>query len=72
MKIKIAILMLGYISAMAQDSLTSGGNFIGTGGGCWADEAKQEADRQKAYQAKLEYEYIPKDPWRVIDGQMPS
>jgi DUF917 family protein len=37
--------MLSYISAMAQDSLTSGGNFIGTGGGGWADEAKQEADR---------------------------
>jgi hypothetical protein len=65
MKIKIAILVFGCVSATAQDSLVNGGNFIGTGSGSYVEDLA----RQKAYQAKLEHDFVPKDPWREIDGK---
>lgn len=82
LKIKIAILVFGCISATAQDSLTSGGNFIGTsgagpyGGYNSAEQQEEVQKRNDALRLKLKtekelaaYNFIPKDPWRKIDGQ---
>jgi TPR repeat protein len=68
MKIQTAILVLSCISAMAQNSLISGGNFLGASRGSGVPSADELA-RQKAYQAQMEYNFIPKDPWREINGQ---
>jgi hypothetical protein len=71
-KIGIAILVFGCIVAMAQDSLTSGGNFLGANVGNPAQEkAAQEAaqERQKQLFDSEYRNFIPKDPWRAIDGK---
>ena len=66
MKIQTAILALGCISAMAQDSLTSSGNFLGTSPAALAAPNPNKIENERA---KAEYNFIPKDLWREVGGQ---
>jgi hypothetical protein len=65
MKIKIAILMFGCISAMAQ----SDGNFLGTSPAAFGYTSPEQIKSREERRANAEYNFIPKDPWREIDGQ---
>lgn len=65
MKIQSAILALGCISAMAQDSLTNGGNFFGTSPAALGPPPNPSPNPS----LNTEYNFIPKDPWREVDGQ---
>jgi len=68
MKIQIAILVFGCVSAIAQED----GNFLGVNVGNPAQEkAAQEAaqERQKQLFDSEYRNFIPKDPWREIEGQ---
>jgi hypothetical protein len=61
MKIQTAILVFACISATAQ----SDGNFLGVNVG---NPAAEKSDRERR-KAAAEHNFVPKDPWRAIDGQ---
>jgi hypothetical protein len=65
MKIKIAILVFGCISAMAQ----SDGNFLGTSPAAFGHTSPEQIKSREERRAIAEYNFIPKDPWREIGGQ---